>query len=214
MKKNSKPFQLPREVAIFPLPNLILFPRVEVPLFIFEPRYRKMLADTMAGNKFIALSLLRKGWEKKEEPYPSHDIVGVGLVKAVVENPDRTSYILLKGITRAKILRYIQMEPYRIARIRPIPDRVKDSEELRALHRRLRGLFIKKLRLTSEKPGENLGLPRELSDPVVLSHFVSFTAPVDAQLKQDLLETTNVNCRIKHLISLLEEEIFPAGTQN
>ena len=214
MRNPPGSFKLPREVAIFPLPNLILFPAVEVPLFIFEPRYRQMLADTMAGSKFLALSLLRKGWEKEEEPFPSHDVVGVGLVKAVVENPDQTSYILLKGMGRAQIVRYTQMEPYRVARIRILPDNIRNEEELGALTRQLRTLFIKKLRLLSEQPSERLKLPRQLSDPVVLSHFVSFTASVDPYLKQDLLETTNVNCRVKHLISVLREEISPPGSQN
>lgn len=214
MTSDTKQFKLPREVAIFPLPNLILFPKVEIPLYIFEPRYRKMLSDTMKGNKFIALSLLQKGWEGKDEPYPSHDVVGIGLVKAVVENRDGTSHILLKGIARAQVIRYTQTSPYCIARVRLLPDRVKDSEELKKLAQKMRNLFIKKLRLVSEKPGQKIALPRELTDPVTLSHFVSFTAQVDPYLKQDLFETTDVNCRVKHLISILEEELYPPGTQN
>ena len=214
MKENIKRFKLPRKIAIFPLPNLILFPRVELPLYIFEPRYRKMLEDTLAGNKFIAISLLRKGWESKEEPYPSHDVVGVGLVKAVVQNSDGTFHVLLKGMERAQIVRYVQMEPYRVARIRRIPDRVRNPKELESLGRTLRNLFIQKLRMASENPDLRLSLPRELADPIVLSHFASFTANVDPYLKQDIFETTNVNCRMKHLISILREEIYPPGTQN
>ena len=213
-KPAAKKFKLPREVAIFPLPNVILFPRVELPLYIFEARYRKMLAQALAGNKFIAVSLLQKGWEAEKEPYPIHPIVGVGLLKAVIQNADGTSHILLKGIERARIVKYLQMEPFRVARIRLIPDKVGDRRELREMGRTLRELFIKKLKLASEKPAEEFTLPKELEDPIALSHFVSFTVQTDPYLKQDILETTNANCRVKHLISLLEEEIFPAGTQN
>ena len=201
-------------MAVFPLPNLILFPQVEIPLFIFEPRYRQMLKETLAGNKFIAISLLRRGWEKKKEPHPSHQIVGVGYVKAVIENPDGTSHILLKGLERARIVRYTQMKPYRIAQVRPVPDQVNNKKELMKLAAVLRGLFIQKLRLVSEQPSKVFLLPKELKNPLTLSHFVSFTVSVDPYLKQDILETTNVNCRMKHLISLLEEEILPPGTQN
>lgn len=196
------------------MPNVILFPQVELPLFIFEPRYREMLKDTLAGNKFIAISLLRKGWQARNEPYPTHEIVGVGYVKAVIENPDGTSHILLKGMERAKIVRYLKMKPYRVAQVRPIPDEVNNQKELSRLNQALRQLFIQKLRLASEKPEEDFRLPKELNDPLTLSHFVSFTAAIDPYLKQDILETINVNCRMKHLISLLEEEITPPGTQN
>lgn len=217
-KKKSVPksrrIKLPLEVPVFPLPNAILFPKVELPLYIFEPRYRQMLQDVLTKDKFIAISLLRKGWEAEEEPYPSHEIVGVGYLKAVVQNRDGTSHILLKGMERARIVRYLQWEPYRIARIRPIPDRVKDRKELKNLSQVLHGLFIQKLRLASPKPDEPIALPKELEDPIVLSHFVSFTAAADPYLRQDILETTNANCRMKHLISMLQEEITPPGTQN
>lgn len=201
-------------MAVFPLPNVILFPKVELPLYIFEPRYREMLADALAGNKFIAVSLLQKGWEKKGEPYPSHEVVGMGYLKAVVQHKDGTSHILLKGIERVRIVRYLQWDPYRLAEIRPVPDRVEDEEELKKLHRTLRGLFIQKLRLASEKPDDKFKLPRDLADPIILSHFVSFTVSADPYLKQDILETTNANCRLKHLISVLQEEIFPPGSRN
>ena len=138
----------------------------------------------------------------------------MGFVKAVIENPDGTSHILLKGLERARIVRYLQMKPYRIAQIRPIPDQVNNKKELTKLAGVLRGLFVQKLRLVSEEPSKAFLLPKELKDPLTLSHFVSFTAAIDPYLKQDILETTNVNCRMKHLISLLEEEILPPGTQN
>ena len=214
IKPASKKFKLPSKVPVFPLPGVLLFPKVELPLYIFEPRYRQMLTDTLAGHKCLAISLLRKGWEAKKEPYPSHEIVGVGFVKAVVENSDGTSHILLKGVARARIVKYFQMEPYRIAQIRSIPDRVKDLTEAEDLSQTLRNLFIQKLRLASEKPNEKLSLPKELDDPATLTHFVSFTANSDPYLKQDILETTDVNCRLKHLIDILREEIFPPGNQN
>ena len=162
----------------------------------------------------MAVSLLKKGWEKKKEPYPSHEIVGVGYVKAVVDNKDGTSHILLKGMARARILRYVQMKPYRIAEICPVPDRLKRLKEIGDLSQTLRTLFIQKLRLASEKPGEKLSLPKELDDPTVLTHFVSFTANSNPYLKQDILETTDVHCRLKHLIAILQEEILPPESQN
>ena len=201
-------------MAVFPLPNVVLFPKVELPLFIFEPRYRQMLADTMAGNKLLAISLFRKDWEKTKDLHPSHEIAGVGYVKAVIENNDGTSHILLKGLERVRITSYIQTEPYRVARVRPIPDEVEDTKELRELGRTLRDLFIQRIRLASERPDRAIMLPKELSDPVTLSHYASFIVSSNPYLKQGILETTNVNCRIKHLISILEEEIAPPGSQN
>ena len=206
--------QIPDKVPVFPLPNVLLFPEIELPLYVFEPRYRQMLADCAEGNKFMAVSLLRRGWEKKKEPIPSHDVVGVGYIRAIFENPDGTSHILLKGIGRAKIVRYTQWRPYRIAKIKLLPDKIENREELVRLATRLKKLLMQKIRFSSETPHGRLHLPLELRNPITLSHIASFFAEASPYLKQDLLETTNCNCRMRHLIDLLEDEICPPGTNN
>jgi Lon protease-like protein len=212
---NARPIQIPEKVPVFPLPNSILFPGVDLPLYIFEPRYRKMIADCLQGQKFMAISLLKKGWEEnKKEPVPSHAIVGVGYVRAMFENPDGTSHILLKGVGRAEIMRYTQHAPYRIAKVRAIPDEIEEGQELNRLASRLKRLLIQKFRLASEHPHENLKFPREFEDPISLSHLAAFFSEVSPYLKQDLLETTNCNFRIKYLIDILEEEIHPNGARN
>ena len=59
------------KVRLFPLPNLVLFPEVMQPLHIFEPRYRQMTADALAGDRLIALGLLRPGWEADYDGKPA-----------------------------------------------------------------------------------------------------------------------------------------------
>ena len=205
---------IPSEVAVFPLPNVTLFPESEIPLYIFEPRYREMLTNCLAGNKFLAISLFKKGWETRQEPIPSHEVVGVGFIHAVFDNPDGTFYILLRGVCRAQIVHYLQMEPYRIAKIQILPDEIQDTQELVRLSRHLKKLLIQKLRWVSENPDQAPRLPRAIVHPVTLSHLASSLVAINPYLKQDLLETTNSNCRIRHLIDLLEEEIHPPSQQN
>lgn len=206
--------EIPEKISIFPLPNVILFPGIDLPLYIFEPRYRKMLRDCSESSKFLAISLLRQGWEEKKEPVPSHDIVGVGYIRAIFENPDGTSHILLKGVCRARILRYTQLEPYRIAKVREIPDEIDNREELNKLAAQLRKLLAQKLRYASENPKENCRLPKEFENPVSLSHLACFFSEASPYLKQDLFETRNCNSRMRHLIGILESEIYPAGSKN
>src|SRR3954467_11014816 len=54
---------LPPTIPIFPLPNVVLFPNVFLPLHIFEPRYRQMVDDALNGDRIIGMVLLRPGWE-------------------------------------------------------------------------------------------------------------------------------------------------------
>ncbi|HXV27389.1 MAG TPA: LON peptidase substrate-binding domain-containing protein [bacterium] len=214
-KTEQEKISVPPEVPIFPLPNAVLFPDVELPLYIFEPRYKKMLADCLSNQKFIGISLLKKGWEDEAEPIPSHDIIGVGYVRAVVENKDGTSYVILKGVERARITEYLQLEPYRIAKIRTLPERIENPKELVRLAAELRKLFIQKIRWISEHPEIAPRLPKQMVGPISLTHWASSVVSVgNPYLRQDLLETTNPNCRMRHLIDILKEEIHPPGCQN
>jgi len=176
MPKENKPHEnrfvlshLPDEVPVFPLPETVLFPHIDLPLYIFEPRYRKMLKDCYHGSKLMAVSLLKEGWEKAEEPVPACDVVGVGYIRVLVENGDGTSHIVLKGLCRARILNYVQMEPYRIAKIRLLSDQIDDEAELGQLASRLRQLLLLKLRFNSETPHKPYKLPPEYNDPLSLS---------------------------------------------
>ena len=55
---------LPSPLPLFPLPDVVLFPHMPLPLHVFEPRYRKMTADAMASHKTIGMTLLKPGWER------------------------------------------------------------------------------------------------------------------------------------------------------
>ena len=54
---------LPRHIPIFPLPNVVLFPNVFLPLHIFEPRYRDMVTEALGGDRLIGMVLLKPGWQ-------------------------------------------------------------------------------------------------------------------------------------------------------
>ncbi len=211
----STDVQIPSIVPVFPLPNSILFPGIDLPLYIFEPRYQAMLKRCQEGNKFMAVSLFKPGWENRVvEPIPSHHVVGVGYLRAVFKNKNGSSHIILRGVGRAKIDRYTQMNPYRVAKISLIDDKPTKRSELPKLTRRLKALLFQKLKWESENPRAEPILPEDLDNPVSISHLASFILKVNPYLKQDLLETVNSNTRIRHLIDLLEEELFPRGTQN
>jgi uncharacterized protein len=62
---------LPPTIPIFPLPNVVLFPNVFLPLHIFELRYRAMVTDALAGDRIIGMALLRPGFEVEYEGTPA-----------------------------------------------------------------------------------------------------------------------------------------------
>ncbi len=105
---------------LFPLPNVVLFPQALLPLHIFEPRYRKMTADALDGERLIAMSLLRPGWDllPSSKIPPIHSIVGLGKIIAHEKLDDGRYYLVLRGLARAKLLGEQKVDlPYRLGQL-------------------------------------------------------------------------------------------------
>src|SRR6266496_1050210 len=139
------PVSIPKVIPLFPLPNLVFFPRTYVPLHIFEPRYREMVQAAAASNRMVGMVLLKEGWEADYEGAPAIFAMGcVGRMMNVQRLSDGRSNILLQGLRRFEIQHEVGAESYRQGRIvlHGVPH--VDTElpsELRAELRKMVGTF-------------------------------------------------------------------------
>ena len=92
------------------LPNTLLFPDSLLPLFIFERRYRAMLAWALENDRIVSLALLRQGRADWSTTDDFHHIAGLGLIRASVAREDGTSHLILQGMARVKFTRFVQTE--------------------------------------------------------------------------------------------------------
>ena len=126
----SKPFDVREQLAaftgwapLFPLPNVVHFPHLLLPLHIFEPRYRQMVGDSLSGSRIIAMALLKPGWGTTEGAPPIHDTVCLGRITAEQSAPDGRYYLVLQGLARARIVREEASDrQYRTAELTVHPD--------------------------------------------------------------------------------------------
>ena len=92
-------------VPIFPLPEVVFFPETVLPLHVFEPRYRQMVADCLAADGWMAVVMLRPGWEKDYQGRPPvESIAGVGEIIQAEMLADGRYNILLHGRSRIRVL--------------------------------------------------------------------------------------------------------------
>lgn len=218
--------QLPSEVPVMVLPNAILFPQAMLPLYIFEPRYRQMLADVLDSHRMFSVALQKSG-RSRQTPFP---VAGLGLVRASVGNRDGTSHLVLQGIVRVQLAEAVQYKPYRVQRIRPLETVSTDRVIIDALAAKVLELVAIRLEQGSELPVHVL---RQLSNAPetgdsessvfslkqILQHLVSLENPDQladliscallpgARERQVILETANLEERLKHLIHFLLVEI-------
>jgi Lon protease-like protein len=118
-----------RRLPLFPLPGVVLLPGTLLPLHIFEPRYREMVARALEGDRMIGMALLKPGWETAAEPPPIHPIGGAGEIVESEDLPDGRYNILLEGRFRYRVIEEASPDPYRMARVEELPARPFVSRE-------------------------------------------------------------------------------------
>lgn len=202
-------FCLPDQVPGMTLPNVVLFPQATIPLFIFESRYRKMLADVLDGDCLMLLATQDEDKARQcGEFEPCHKTATLGLVQSSQKNEDGTSSILLQGLVRVSVEDIPQEEPYRIFSIQPIftePGAEALSLEKQMGH--LLSLIHQRSKLGNRISKEILRFLENIDDPDILTDFVSYTLIPSTEEKLRLLQTSNVQCRLNHLILLFRQEI-------
>jgi Lon protease-like protein len=190
-------------LPLFPLPTVVLFPGVFLPLHIFEARYREMVADALATDRLIGMALLREGWEADYEGRPQVYSVGCsGLITHCEKLPDGRYNIVLRGLDRFRIAGEDQARAYRRARTEPLPEPELTSQD-RVLLRQQRAR-IEALVAPSERGGGIApGAAEAMSDEDLVNALAQYLdlEPIE---KQALLEQPAVPARGRALIELLE----------
>jgi len=197
---------LPAAIPIFPLPNVVLFPNVFLPLHIFEPRYRDMVGDALKGDRIIGMVLLRPGWEADYDGRPPVYPIGcAGVVTNAERLPDGRYNIVLQGLEKFRILDEDPERTYRIAHVDGIPENngSDNREAMRAARRRLESLLVPQ----PDGRGADPKLPPSMPDEDLLNALAQYLElePVE---KQALLERDGLLARCHSLIELLEMKVI------
>ena len=205
------------------LPNATLFPQALLPLYIFEPRYRQMLADALHSHRMFSVAMQKPG-RTRESPSP---VAGLGLIRVSVGHRDGTSHLVLQGLARVELEAAVRYKPYRIQRIRALPTPPCDTVAVDALVAKVRELLAERIDLGLSfpfpvmSPGQDEDGPvppsfsakevmrylDSISDPEHVVDLISCAVLQGASDRQTILETLDVESRLRRLIYFLLAEI-------
>lgn len=200
---------LPDSVPGMTLPDVVLFPQATMPLFIFEPRYRKMLADSLDGDRLMLVATQDNEQAKRGDAFePYHKMATLGLIQSSQKNEDGTSSILVQGLIRVNIVDTLQEDPYRIFAINPIPSEINSNALcLQNTTEQLIDLIKKRSKLGNRISKEILRFLGRIDDADILSDIVSYTLIPSAETKLQLLQIIQVEERLKCLVDYFQQEI-------
>jgi len=195
---------IPKRLPVFPLPNVVFFPKTYLPLHIFEARYRRMIADTTMGERCIAMALLKEGWESDYYGNPAiYSTLCIGRIMSVQPLPDGRSNILLQGLERCEIEREHFDKPYREATIQ-IKPRPAEEESLSVDVRHALIDILSRYLQTREDSAAWQGFFRnEVSDEVLVNTLSTYLECTPLE-KQFLLEADGLRQRARRLNDLIQ----------
>jgi Lon protease-like protein len=214
-------------LPLFPLPKVVLFPNVFLPLHIFEPRYRDMVADALRADRLIGMVLLRPGWDRDYDGRPPvYPIGSSGVITHVETLPDGRYNIVLRGLERFRILEEDNSRSYRLGVVEPWLDRtlrVEDRSVIRVCRSKLQTMLRSPERSargpvkgshTEFLEGGAEGdpkIPAAMPDEDLINALAQYLdlEPIE---KQALLETPCLRSRAESLVELLEMKIMTART--
>jgi hypothetical protein len=186
---------------LFPLPNVVFFPQTVLPLHIFEPRYREMTQDVLAGERLIAMGLLKPGWEGDYHGAPPvHPVVGLGRVVQEARLPDGRFNIVLYGLRRARVVEESRGRAYRVARLELLEDKTPADpglEQVRLGLLAVYGTLMRKVLKTSAKPEPDMPLG-------LLCDLLAAYIDLGSERKQSILEALDVAERSRLLVEALQ----------
>ncbi|HWH22302.1 MAG TPA: LON peptidase substrate-binding domain-containing protein [Allosphingosinicella sp.] len=195
-------------IPLFPLAGALLFPRSQIPLHIFEPRYRAMVRDALSGESLIGMVQPRD----RKEPPGLFEVGCLGTISTSEELEDGRFNILLDGLSRFRIRRELKVEtPYRQAEADSSGfDDSAEAEPLASVQRA-------ELERESRRYADALGYSVDWEsvsrlDDEMLVNGIAQIAPLDIGSKQALLEAPDIAARADLLVQFMQfQRLSPRG---
>ncbi|MDY7019330.1 MAG: LON peptidase substrate-binding domain-containing protein, partial [Chloroflexota bacterium] len=203
-EKPTEKFHVPEELPILSQQEAVIYPSLIVPLGTAEGKIIKLIDDATAGDKLIGIFALRTDAKEATDLY---SVGTAALIARMFKLPDSSIHVFLQGISRIRLKKITQTEPYLKAKVEVIEDKVEQTTEVEALVRNLSGSFQRVIELAPNLPSELNVAVLNIPDPGSLADFIAAHINLKFEERQEILETIDVTERIKKLTTFVNREL-------
>jgi ATP-dependent Lon protease len=197
----------PRVLPIIPATDLVLFPRIIMPLALWEEPAHKLVNEVLLQDKILGILTSKEEKATGFDPDNFYPIGTAAIILKMRQADDDSVRLLIQGLYRFRVESWVGRDPYLVAQVTPIPEEYEPSLEIDALVSNVKGLFLKMLELSPYLPSELGALVRELSDPRVLADITAGSLNVSKAEKQELLEIIDVTERLRRVLTFINREL-------
>ena len=198
--------EYPSVLPILPLRGLVVYPQTAVPLTIGQPRSIKLVDDALSSNRWIGLVTSKV--TEKENPDSSElcEYGTAAIIHRLFRAPDGTIRLLVQGIARFKIKKYIQEQPYIMADVKSAPEKVEKGLKIEALTRNVRDQFVGVAEMIPSIPRELVATINSLVDPLQVAYNIANLQRMELPQSEAILEMNSTADKLHALVSILTKE--------
>lgn len=200
--------QLPPELPVVALRDLVIFPLMVIPLRVGRPKSIKAV-DAVAADLRVFIAVMQKD-KDIQDPKPPDDLYQVGTLVSILRmmrSPDGDIQLLIRGLARVRIEEWTQTEPYLKARYSTVDETVEQTIEVQALVNTAKEMFRQMAQLSPQIPEEAVTFIASIDNPAQIADLLASSLNMSMQERQRFLEITDPVQRLRELIPLLSREI-------
>ncbi len=207
---SGEPVTIPRELPILPLRDTVLFPNSFMPLAVARQSSVRLIDDSIAGGKMIAVFTQRDA--AVEEPAQA-DLYPVGTathVHKMFKLPDGSLRLIVQGLARLQLERVVATRPYLRGAVKPAVETLREEDRLEtdALQRNIKSNFQQVVSLSPLLSDDLQTLAMSISEPSKVADFIaSSLTTITTAVKQEILESLDVRARMDSLNRILIKEL-------
>jgi ATP-dependent Lon protease len=208
--EENRSSSLPEVIPVLPLYNVLVFPKMMIPLEVTGQNAIQMVDEAMTKDRIIGLIMAKKEPDSPDYQYKLEDLYDVGTSVAIIKmakTADNRTQMLLQGISRYQIEELIPGKPYLQARIKILEDKEGKDIETEALMANLVVLFDRILKLSPFLPTEFGVLAKSITEPGVLADMVASIINAPAEEKQKILSLSDSKQRLQELTRLVNHQM-------
>ena len=194
-------------VPVLPLRDVVVYPYMVVPLFVGRDRSIKALEVAMAADKQILLVTQKNATEDQPNERSIYDIGTLATVLQLLKLPDGTVKVLVEGVKRGRVVRYIENKEYFLADVDLLEDEGSGDREVEIYVRSLKSQFEQYVKLNRKIPTEIMASILAIDDGSRLGDTIAAHLSIKLEEKQKILELKKLHTRVEKLMGLLESEI-------
>jgi len=211
-EKDNK-IEIPEEMPLLPLRDIVIFPYMVVPLFVGRERSVVALEKAILKERLTLLCTQKKA--NVNEPLED-DIYKMGTISEILQLlklPDGTTKVLIEGIARARVVEYLENPDYFYVKIKKVREEFFKTSKMEALMRMLISGFEEYIKLNPHLPSEAMSIIKNIDNPGRLADVISAHLNLSVANKQEILELVDYEERIKKISTLLNSEIEILGIE-